>query len=421
MNQSRTPKAQPGAGQWAHQQHREISLSLEPAAWPSIAFEGVQWTGAPDTSQSRRQQLRARGPYQAAIVPQIADCVPPISGRVSALVEEATIDMVRFDRDLGDDAAPFAALLLRSESVASSEIENLTAGAKRIALAQLGDRSSANATLIASNVAAMRAAIDLSDDLSVENILSMHRALLFGAHPEIAGELRTGPVWIGGSSPHSASFVPPRHEAIAEAMEDLVAFMARNDIPVLVQASIAHAQFETIHPFSDGNGRTGRALIGALLRNKGITEKVTIPVSSGLLANTRAYFDALSAYQNGDPGAITEMFAESTFSATENGRQLADSIRSVQSNIFANLPHQPSKSLQSTVNLVVHEPALTAEMLIEITGQSSSSAYRNIATLEELGALKPTSHIKGRKVWIAPAVIEALDEFALRAGKRVRI
>lgn len=388
--------------------------------WPAIGSEEVQWAGAPDASASRRQRLMARGPYQAAVVPPIASSQPFISSPVAALAEEATIDMVRFDRDLGEDAAPFAALLLRSESAASSEIENLTAGAKRIALAQLGDHSSTNASLIASNVTAMRAAIDLSDDISLDNILSMHRALLEATHPEIAGRLRTQAVWIGGNSPHSASFVPPRYETVKASMADLVEFIQRDDIPVLTQAAIAHAQFETIHPFPDGNGRTGRAIVSALLRNKGVTEKVTIPLSSGLLANTKSYFEALGAYQGGNPETITEMFAESTFSATDNGRALAASIRDAQIGIYAALPHNPSESLRWTVDLLMREPALTAEMLMELTGQSSSSAYRNIATLESLGALKPSSHIKGRKVWIAPAIIEALDEFALRAGKRVR-
>lgn len=151
----------------------------------------------------------ARGPYQAAVVPHLAHSQPFISSPVAALAKEATIDMVRFDRDLGEDTAHFAALLLGSESAASSEIENLTAGAKGIALAQLGDHSSTNASLIASKVTAMRAAIDLSDDISMDNILSMHRALLEATRPEIAGRLRTQAVWIGGTSPHSASFVPP--------------------------------------------------------------------------------------------------------------------------------------------------------------------------------------------------------------------
>lgn len=419
MEQPRQPQGFSNGGEFSRFQAQEADITLG-QPWPRIAFEEVQWTAEADASQSRRQRLRARGPYEAAVVPSIAKSAPNVGGRVVALVEEATIEMVRFDRDLGDDAAPFAALLLRSESVASSEIENLTAGAKRIALAQLGDASSTNATLIASNVAAMRAAIDLSDQISVQNINQMHQTLLNGSQPDIAGKFRESPVWIGGNSPHSAMFVPPRHEHVPEAMDDLVAFMNRDDMPALLQASIAHAQFETIHPYPDGNGRTGRALVGALLRNKGITEKVTIPVSSGLLANSKSYFDALGSYQEGRPEEIVEMFAESTFAATANGRKLAEDIQSIRIAAHEKLPQVTRESLRWTIDLIVREPAVTAQLVVTTTGQSLSTAYRNLEALESAGVLRQSSHIKGQKVWLAPQVIEALDDFALRAGKRIR-
>lgn len=274
--------------------------------------------------------------------------------------------------------------------------------------------------MIASNVAAMRAAVDLSDEISLANILAMHRALLAESHPEISGHLREAQVWIGGNSPPASMFVPPHHGRVEASMNDLIKFMNRDDMPVLLQAAIAHAQFETIHPFPEGNGPTGRALVSALLRNKGITEKVTIPVSSGLLASTKHYFEALKAYQDGNPEPIIEVFAESTFWATDNGRQLAKEIQDAQIGVYEALPGSPSESIWLTVDFLVHEPVLTAQMLTELTGQSQSAAYRNIATLESLGILKQSSHIRGQRVWVAPVVIKALDDFALRAGHRVR-
>lgn len=196
--------------------------------------------------------------------------------------------------------------------------------------------------------------------------------------------------------------------------------MRRDDLPILTQVAIAHAHFEATHPFADGNGRTGRALVGALPGNKGVTRKVTIPVSSGLLANTTSYFESLGACQQGDPEPMTEMFAESTFAATENGRLLAAGNNRIQSDIHAALPQKPGNSMRASIRCLVRDPALSAESLMEMTGQSSSSAYSNIAALEAIGALKASSHLKGRKTWIAPAVIEAVDEFALRAGNRTR-
>ncbi|MGH3653301.1 Fic family protein [Glutamicibacter sp.] len=420
MDQPRVPRGIRAGGQFWQHQRPESEIRLPAAGWPSIAYEDKQWETIHDPSQSRRQRLRARGPYQAAVVPSIADSHPMVSGQTAALVEEATIETVRFDRDLGDDAAPFAALLLRSESAASSQIENLTVGAKRIALAQLGERSSSNAALVASNISAMVAAVELADCLEETNILAMHKALLDASQPQMAGRYRTEAVWIGGNSPHAAMFVPPSHERIPEAMGDLIRFMQRDDIPALTQAAIAHAQFETIHPFPDGNGRTGRALVGSMLRNKGVTEKVTIPVSSGLLTDTKAYFDALGAFREGDIEPIVQMFAESTFRATANGRQLAQDIGNIRQEIYTSFGRTPGEGLKRATELIVREPAITARMLSETAGQSSSAAYRNIEHLEQVGALKPVGHVNGHRVWIAPRVIEALDNFAARAGRRSR-
>jgi hypothetical protein len=115
----------------------------------------------------------------------------PLSGDTSTLVTEASAEIARFDTEVGADIAPFTAILLRSESVASSRIENLTASAKAIALAELGDRSRGNAAVIVANTDAMRAAIGLADRLDADAILAMHDALLASTHPQWAGRWRS--------------------------------------------------------------------------------------------------------------------------------------------------------------------------------------------------------------------------------------
>lgn len=420
-SQSRQPRGIPAGGHFAAEMHAEPGISLAAAAssWPAIGYEEHPWETDPDRGASRRQRLLARGPYQAAVVPDIADLDPAIDSRTQALAEAATVEMVRFDAELGRDTTPFAALLLRSESASSSQIENLTAGARKIALAQLGDTSSKNASLIASNVTALQAAIDLSEDLSVENIAVMHHALLNASDVNIAGEYRTEQNWIRGNSPHTAEFVPPHPDRVLPAVEDLVAFMRRDDIPALTQAAIAHAQFETIHPFADGNGRTGRAIVSALLRAKGVTENVTVPVSSGLLTDTRLYFDALGDYREGNIQPIVERFAESAVRAVDNGRQLASDIEEAEESYRERLAGGPS-SVRKVLDLVPREPALTAEMVAEHTGASLATAYRAVERLEEAGILTSAGKIRGTRVWVAPDIIAALDAFADRAGRRTR-
>ncbi|NJC21456.1 Fic family protein [Arthrobacter pigmenti] len=336
------------------------------------------------------------------------------------MAEQAIVEMVRFDAEMGAGTAPFANLLLRSESAASSQIENLTAGSRKIALAGLGDTSSGNARLIMSNVAAMKAALDLSDDLSVQNIREMHRALMLESEPDIAGQIRESQVWIHGSSPHTADFVPPHHERVTAALEDLAEFMQRDDVPALTQSAIAHAQFETIRPFADGNGRTGRAIVGSILRNKNVTERVTIPVSSGLLTDTATYFESLTAYREGDIQPIVELFAESTFRAIDNGRQLGAEIEEARNEYKGRVMHSKSKVAHDVVDFLTSEPAITAQMLKHRTDASESAVYRAMEVLLDAEVLKPAGKVKGMAVYIATDIIDALDDFAARAGRRQR-
>lgn len=257
-------------------------------------------------------------------MPEIAEVKRvPLPAAVEALVAEASAEIARFDVGVGAEIAPFAAVLLRSESAASSKMEHLTASAKAIALAELGDPSRHNAAEIVANCRAMRAALALAEQLDEAAILGMHAVLLASSHPEWCGAWRREQVWIGGSDggPLDATYVAPHHDRVPAAMHDLVRFLSRDDLPPLTQAAVAHAQFETIHPFPDGNGRVGRALIHALLRGKGLTRQVTVPVSAGLLTDTDGCFGALGAYRDGDPAPLVRQVAKrrSPGSATAAG------------------------------------------------------------------------------------------------------
>ncbi|GED09929.1 hypothetical protein CCE02nite_19280 [Cellulosimicrobium cellulans] len=139
-------------------------------------------------------------------------------------------------------------------------------------------------------------------------------------------------MWIGGSdiSPAGADFVPPHHERVPGAIADLVAFVARADVVPLAHVAIAHAQFETIHPFTDGNGRTGRALVQAMMHSSGLTRNATLPLSAGLLADVDSYYAALTPYRAGHPAAIVHQFVQASARAVKNGRQLVEQVRSIR-------------------------------------------------------------------------------------------
>ncbi len=392
--------------------------------WPALTFELREWNVDADFF-SRSQVRKHAGPYAAAVTPSIAKISPMISNETIAESEEATRAIVRFDEYVstvfGGEFAPMSTILLRTESASSSQIENLTVGARQIALVELGEHASSNAKIVTANVRAMEAAIELSTQINEDSILAMHEALLDSSQPEHAGTWRNQQVWIGGSGagPHHAEFIPPHHDRVEFAIADLLEFIAREDMPILAQAAIAHAQFETIHPFADGNGRTGRALVHALLTNKGITQNVTVPVSSGLLVNTSRYFAALDEYRQGDIEQIIRQFNEAAIFAVGNGRRLVTDLEQTVSEIRGKITARADSSAWKIVNLLVAQPVVNNEFVRERLGISDIAAQRGIDHLESVGVLKqPRSQARNR-VWQSPAVLADLDAFAARV-RRVR-
>lgn len=388
--------------------------------WPPVTHEELPWSVDPQAAASRTVLRKHRGPYAAAVLPEIAAVGVQLPSALVAELDDAAAEIARFDAELGREIAPFGAVLLRSESAASSRIENLTASARAIAEAELGDGSRPNASLIVANEQAMRAAIDLADRIDADAILAMHRALLERDDPDIAGRWRDQQVWVGGShvGPHGGLFVPPQHSRVPAAIDDLLAFIDRDDIAVLAHAAIAHAQFETIHPFPDGNGRTGRALVHAQLRNKGLTRNVTIPISAGLLTDTDAYFGALTSYRDGDPAPIVAAFAHAAFAATTNGRQLVADIDAIRWRWRDEISARSDANAWKVADLLLRRPVVTAALIAEQTGVAPQNAYRALHPLLDAGVVVEFTNRRRGRMWRAPDVLDALDRFAARAGRR---
>jgi Fic family protein len=369
---------------------------------------------------SRTLRRRHAGPYQAAVPPAIAELDAILPTAAMAVADEASTEIARFDTEMGAEIAPFAAILLRSESASSSKIENLTSGARAIALAELGSDDRHNASEIVANVHAMQAAIDLADRLDEHAVLAMHAALLEHSDPDEAGRWRTEQVWVGGGDfgPHGAAFVPPHHELVPEAMRDLMSFVRRDDLPVLAHAALAHAQFETIHPFVDGNGRTGRALVHSMLRARGLTRNVTVPVSAGLLTDTDAYFAALMAYRVGDAAAIVALIAEASFAAIANGRLLVAELRRVRQRWNEGIKARHDASAWALADLLLRQPVVDADLVQSVLKVTSANAHRAIRQLVDAGVISEFSGRRRDRMWQAREVLVALDEFAARAGRR---
>ncbi|MEJ6550140.1 Fic family protein [Corynebacterium sp. USCH3] len=340
-----------------------------------------------------------------------------------ALADEATVAATRFDATEASGILPFAPLLLRGESVASSRIEQLTSSSRKVMEAELLSTPSGNAgnaALIAAATAQMTEAISTQELPSLRSILTMHELLLGPSAPSIAGTYRDAPVWIGGSDNHpvDSQFVPPAPGRVPALMDDLVGFMSRRDVPALVLAAVSHAQFETIHPFVDGNGRTGRALMHRILRARGVSRNGTLPLAAGILEDPGAYFSALDAYRDGDINAIVQLISRSALRGAELGEWLGEELSSIRRSWDGSVRARKDAADWKILDILIRQPVVDAERISGELDISLVNSRRALDRLEEDGVLLSAQIAKRRRAWRSPEVLDLLDEFSERAGRR---
>ncbi|MFN2468459.1 MAG: Fic family protein [Gaiellaceae bacterium] len=379
-----------------------------------------RWEPGPHLMGGRR--ARQSFGYQAYVPQAIADLDPPLSSR---LVEDL-IAAERSCRELNDDppvAGNLEALarqLLRTEAVASSRIEGLVVSHRKLARALVEPGRHDTASEVVANVRAAERAIELastSPAISPETLLEVHRILFTGTRSErFAGIIRREQNWIGGRQPNpsDAEFIPPPEEYVEAALEDLVAFVNRDDLPAALQAAIAHAQFETIHPFPDGNGRVGRALIHAVLRRRGVAPRYVPPISLVLAGRADAYVAGLTAYRQGAENDWYELFADTLETASHLARGLAQRVAVLQQQWFeqAGRP-RPQSGAKKLIDAMPGYPVVDARTAQEITGSASRETARTaIIRLTEAGVLRELSTGRSRnRLWESVGLFDLLDSF----------
>ncbi|PFG33289.1 Fic family protein [Sanguibacter antarcticus] len=405
-------------------------MNDEPLTIAPLTYESHTWTAENDGMRTRRHMAGASGSYQSSITPPIAGLRLTLPADLAADTEEAAAALAQFNshaRATLGTASPFlgpmSSILLRTESTSSSQIENLTVGARQLALAEIDESAAANAQIVVANVRAMEAALELADRLDTDAILTMHDHLLSGQRgwEEHAGTLRTQLVWIGSSpvTPIGASHVAPQHEHVPAAIDDLVTFMRRDDLPVIAQAAIAHAQFETIHPFVDGNGRTGRALVHAMMRSKGVLTDTTAPISAGLLRDTSGYFDALGSFRDGDARPIVERFAEASRFAARSGAHLVDALAGEMGSSREQMTGLRSDAAGWRVlpHLVAH-PVVNAALAKTLLSANDTTAQRALTQLTDAGVLEERTGKSRGRVWQHSGILDVLDDYAKSLHRR---
>lgn len=314
--------------------------------------------------------------------------------------------------------------LLRAESVASSRIEGLVLTHRRLARAHFSrERHDITAQGVLANIRALERAVGLAGgprEIRRDDLLEVHRILFAGTRDEhLGGRIREEQSWIGGaaSSPRNAEFVPPPPALVPGLLDDLCAFCNRTDLPAAIQAAIAHVQFETIHPFFDGNGRVGRALILIVLSRRDIAAEYLPPVSLALGGEADRYVAGLTSWRAGDEDDWYEVFVDALFRAASGARRFADQVANLQARWMeaAGNPRTGSGARQLT-ELLPSNPIVDVRTARELIGGSEERARLAINRLERAGVLREASVSKRRRAWECVGLFGLLDQFERSLG-----
>jgi Fic family protein len=366
--------------------------------------------------------------YDAFIPDPVADLDFTLPGDVAGVVSDAEKAIADLNRAAGPELMPLARLLLRTESIASSKVEGMQLDARSLARAEAnqetGRKVGADAAEILANIDAMQLSIERAADLEglqPADFLDIHRVLLDRApNSQIAGRFRTSQNWIGGNdyNPCGAAFVPPPPRELDRLLNNLCIFMNDVALPPLLQAAIAHAQFETIHPFEDGNGRTGRALVQVVLRRRGLTPAFVPPISVVLARDKDRYLRGLTLFREDQVADWIELFAAATAEAATLAAHYANRVRELQDRWRERLRQHSNPRADaaawSLITVLPAHPIITVPVAVAATQRTKPAVANAIEELETADILVRLTESARNRAWEADDLLDLI--VGLEAG-----
>jgi Fic family protein len=406
-------------------------------------FVDLLWS--PDDAAQLSRKDRAPGHYRAYVPDELGTLLPQLGRDAQQAAEDALAVLARADERIGTRGGYLNHLLIRSESISSSWIEGNRVTPKKLAIAELlqgiahgrgpGGPNARVALDVIANVRATEEAISELADRAHNVVAADIESLQHRIEPRLEEGLRTVQNWVGGPgwSPLRAEFVPPPAVEVPRLVDDLARFVTATEGNPVVRAAIAHAQFETIHPFIDGNGRTGRALIHTVLRRADALRNTLIPISTVFAGDKDAYLKGLTAYR-AEPSRLDDWvigFARAAELAAANAVRLSDDIAALDVRVREDLityrrQHQLSPAIPRSDAVILRildalatEPVLTIDTVSARHTVSAGAAQRALVQLGEAGVLSRNKDQKGRLVcWTADRhlALVSLTERSNRVG-----
>lgn len=383
-----------------------------------------RWAADPGAMGGRR--ARQGFTYEAFVPDPVAGLDPAISlhAAAEAIDAEDAIRRLNARSDVRGLEA-IGPLLLRSEALASSRIEGYQVSTQNLARALVDPRAArGTARTVAANVSAMEEAVARADDprpIDIADIEAIHGTLMAGEAHATPGRIRTVQNWLAGklNNPRDAAFIPPPPEQVRPLLTDLVAYLARDDIPPVAQAAIVHAQFETIHPFIDGNGRVGRCLIHVVLRRAGVAPAFVPPVSVVMAARPSSYVSGLVDFREGRIGDWVGSFAGACSTAATHAALLADDVHRLQETWIerANRPRAGSAAAK-LIALLPAQPVASAPTIRAALGTSQQQALAGLKILADAGVVRQISEGSYDRQFVATELFDLVTAYEDRMAGR---
>ncbi len=394
----------------------------------------VRRTWEYDPARYAPPRFRRACHYEAFIPDDLFGFDEPITADLAGVVSDAETAVHRLNAQARPALAPLARLLLRTESIASSKVEGMQVDARDLARAaarlESGGKAGSTAAEILANIDAMDLAIDHatgSSAVTVDDLVGIHAALMATApNRHVAGVVRTEQNWIGGNNynPCGASFVGPPPQEVPRLLEDLCQSINDDALPPVIQSGLVHAQFEVIHPFLDGNGRTGRALIHVVLRRRGLTPLYVPPISVVLAGDKDAYIAGLDAYARGNSEVWLTTFAAATAQSAGMAADYLRQVTALQDRWRAMLRASSNPRADSVawalIDVMPAHPMISVPIAVTATGRTKAVVNEAMAHLEAAGVVIRASHGQRNRTWEAAGLLDLLADLEAGASARVR-
>ncbi len=388
----------------------------------------VRRTWEYDPTRYAPPRFRRACQYESFVPGQLATFDEPFSPDLVGVVSDAETAVHRLNAHARPALAPLARLLLRTESIASSKVEGMQVDARDLARAEArlesGGKAGSTAAEILANIDAMELAIDHatgSKAVTLDDMVSIHAALMATApNRHVAGVVRTEQNWIGGNNynPCGASFVGPPPQDVPQLLADLCAAINEDALPPVIQAGLVHAQFEVIHPFLDGNGRTGRALIHVVLRRRGLTPRYVPPISVVLAGDKGSYIAGLGAFARGEVDAWLTMFSAATAQSAVLASSYLARVDALQDQWRAMLRAAANPRADSVawalIDVMPAYPMISVPVAVAATARTKAVVNESLLQLEAAGVLTRASRGQRNRTWEATGLLDLLAD--LEAG-----